>query len=1032
MMKKLFLIKTVSIALLLLTNFIPAQLVLTVTPTSESCTSNGSLSWTISGQTSGSVISYNIYKSPNFTTPIASTTLTNLTGLMAGTYRVTALETIGSVTTQTSKDAIITNTIKNLVYTNTIVHEVCGNDGKITVNVTQGTPVTYELLTGPVIKSPQVSNVFTGLPQGIYTVRVTDACGNAVSQSVTINKYTSNFKIDPPTIQPVFLDCSTIKVFHPISTINPNDVLYFPLQYKFIVHPPDGSSDIVLNYSYTYGSGGMQVHPAQVNAATGGFQFDIPYWEGQPYTYDLEITDSCGKVFTKNNTINITRRVELYSRDATCSQKYLNVEAYYFTSPVTMELTSYPSTYSGATTISVSSTSYSFKGDFGSATIPIPPGIYTVKVTDGCGNTMSKTITITNNIVAPSFYSYVGCGTGNASFYWYGPTAAKYVFAEITTAPAGFPYALPYNVTSKISTNQNYVVIEDMPAGSYTIRLVDDCGIARINTRTVTGYSPGSYTNTSISKLCGSFNVFMSNTGNNGSSVEFWLQKLNEITGQWGHPNTGVAYVSGQPATANSIRLTNNTLNGSYPYSGTFRIITAYRTAKAGLDSYDTKWCIEVNKEFNINYALALGNIYSYSCANGNYDVILEGADGVQPITYSITQKDGLPFVVNNGSSNTFTNLAPGTYNFRIEDNCGNILNKLVDIAEAGGLKIGYNNLCEGQNGSLFVSNVPGLVFSWWKDGNPSTILSTTSSLNFTPFTSATNAGIYHLDISSSTSTCISDHLTFTIPTNTSLPNAGADQSIYICKSINTINLDDHIPTGADTYGTWVETSASGQLNGSLWSPSASPAGTYTFNYVVNGLCSGQDTSTLTVNSANSNISLVKYSYKCSNDQLTYVLTVEVSGTAPYSISNATLTGTWSGNIWTSDAIPITQNFNLDVKDAYACNTINISGIPSCACYKNPLKTGSNLKTDMGITALGRAGADNGKWPMVRNGGWIAMEAKTKGFVINRLPFVSGLPVGIDASKFVEGMMVYDTTNNCLKIYNGTVWSCYTKQSCPD
>ena len=69
---------------------------------------------------------------------------------------------------------------------------------------------------------------------------------------------------------------------------------------------------------------------------------------------------------------------------------------------------------------------------------------------------------------------------------------------------------------------------------------------------------------------------------------------------------------------------------------------------------------------------------------------------------------------------------------------------------------------------------------------------------------------------------------------------------------------------------------------------------------------------------------------------------------------------------------------------------------------------------------------------MERNGGWIAMEAKTKGFVVNRVAFVSGLPVGIDASKFVEGMMVYDTTNNCLKIYNGTVWSCYTKQSCPD
>ena len=1028
MMKKLFLLKTVSIVLLLLTNFISAQLVLTVTPTSESCTSNGSLSWTISGQTTGSVVSYKIYKSPNFTTPIVSTSAMNLNGLVAGTYRVTALETVGSVTTQTSKDAIITNTIKNLVFTSTIVHEVCGNDGKITVNVTQGTPVTSELLSGPIIRPPQSGNVFTGLPAGVYTVRVVDACGNAVSQSVTINKFTSNFTIDPPSIQPVLVDCSTIKVFHTITTVNPNDVLYFPLQYKFTVHPPGGGPDIILNYSYSYGSGGIYVHPAQVTAATGGFQFNLPYWEDQPYSYDLQITDPCGKVFTRNNNlININQRVDLYQRDATCSQKYLNVDAIQFTSPVTIELIAFPAGYTGVTTQSVSSTTYSFKGDFGSPTVPIPTGNYTVKVSDGCGNTLTKTITIANTITPPSFYSYPGCGTGNASFYWYAPSSVIYTSAKITAAPVNFPYALPYDVTSKISPNKNYIILEDLPAGKYTIELIDNCGIIRTNTITNAGYNPGNYSNTSVTKLCGSFNVFMSNTGNNVTGVTYWLQKFNTTTGQWGHPNTGVAYISGQPGSTNSI-----SMNGSFPYAGKFRIITAYRTATMGTISYDMKWCIEVNKEFTINYVLALGNIYSYSCTNGNYDVILEGADGVQPITYSITQKDGVPFVVNNGNSNIFTNLAPGTYNFRIQDACGNILNKLVDITEAGGLKIGYNNLCEGQNGSLFVSNIPGLIFSWWKDGAPSTILSTTSSLNFAPFTSATNAGTYHLDISSSRSTCISDHLTFTIPTNTSVPNAGADQSIYICKSVNTINLDDYIPTGAGNYGSWVETSTSGQLNGNLWSPSASPAGTYTFNYIVNGLCSGQDTSTLTINTSSANINLVKYSYKCSNDQLTYVLTIEVAGTAPYSIINTTLTGTWSGNIWTSDAIPITQNFNLDVKDAYACNTISISGIPSCACYKNPLKTGSNIKTDMGITALGRAGADNGNWPMVRNGGWIAMEAKTKGFVVNRVAFVSGLPVGIDASKFVEGMMVYDTTNNCLKIYNGTVWSCYTKQSCPD
>ena len=39
-----------------------------------------------------------------------------------------------------------------------------------------------------------------------------------------------------------------------------------------------------------------------------------------------------------------------------------------------------------------------------------------------------------------------------------------------------------------------------------------------------------------------------------------------------------------------------------------------------------------------------------------------------------------------------------------------------------------------------------------------------------------------------------------------------------------------------------------------------------------------------------------------------------------------------------------------------------------------------HLDTNHGITALGRAGADNNNWPMVRKGAWTVLEAKTKGF----------------------------------------------------
>lgn len=120
-------------------------------------------------------------------------------------------------------------------------------------------------------------------------------------------------------------------------------------------------------------------------------------------------------------------------------------------------------------------------------------------------------------------------------------------------------------------------------------------------------------------------------------------------------------------------------------------------------------------------------------------------------------------------------------------------------------------------------------------------------------------------------------------------------------------------------------------------------------------------------------------------------------------------------------------------------NTIN-----SCKCYKAPSTDGNNYPTQHGITAFNRAGTDNQNWPMVRQSGWTALEASTKGFVINRMPVsTSGGNIGepVDGSNNavitspIAGMMFYDTTNDCLKInVDGTRsgWKCFNNQSCPD
>ena len=107
-------------------------------------------------------------------------------------------------------------------------------------------------------------------------------------------------------------------------------------------------------------------------------------------------------------------------------------------------------------------------------------------------------------------------------------------------------------------------------------------------------------------------------------------------------------------------------------------------------------------------------------------------------------------------------------------------------------------------------------------------------------------------------------------------------------------------------------------------------------------------------------------------------------------------------------------------------------------CYKPGITAGTALDTKVGITALSRAGLNSDNWPMVRKGGWLALESKTKGFVPNRVAFSGANPVGIAPANFVEGMMVYDTTNKCMKMYtsqdNGVTfgWYCITTPTCPD
>ena len=110
---------------------------------------------------------------------------------------------------------------------------------------------------------------------------------------------------------------------------------------------------------------------------------------------------------------------------------------------------------------------------------------------------------------------------------------------------------------------------------------------------------------------------------------------------------------------------------------------------------------------------------------------------------------------------------------------------------------------------------------------------------------------------------------------------------------------------------------------------------------------------------------------------------------------------------------------------AYSTNSLSLY------CLENAMTSGTTSDTKMGITSLARAGSETGSdnWPMVRKGGYIALESNKKPFVISRVS-TAGLA---NITNPVEGMMVYDTTENCLKVYvNAAIgWNCFNKKTCP-
>lgn len=112
------------------------------------------------------------------------------------------------------------------------------------------------------------------------------------------------------------------------------------------------------------------------------------------------------------------------------------------------------------------------------------------------------------------------------------------------------------------------------------------------------------------------------------------------------------------------------------------------------------------------------------------------------------------------------------------------------------------------------------------------------------------------------------------------------------------------------------------------------------------------------------------------------------------------------------------QIYNLKI-DASSPTTAdgNLICIDGTCVKPGSFETGG-LPTNVGISTLENK---SGNWPQSIPNGFLTIESKNKGFVITR---IANANLITDPK---EGMLIYDTTVNCVKLYKDSGWKCLVK-----
>lgn len=493
-----------------------------------------------------------------------------------------------------------------------------------------------------------------------YDLTVTDSCGNTFVLNNNVVDLT--FQV---SLNKMIAKCGgyylTMEAF-----------TYFPNLQVTFTDAPAGFNPVAFNPQ----------HPtfSAVPVDYGNYNNAVPFGH-----YAISVTDGCGHTATADVTLTDEPAHPQHSAQpwAGCQS---NISDVTITIPpfliVAATITAAPAAYGPVpddVTDQISSTGkLELQG--------LITGSYTVNLTDDCGNIYVYNFFVQD--VSTSLSSAVRpvCETGKGSVWLSGGGSTMLTAVQMTAAPSGFGPAMPYNVSSFIGSDGSFSMTDLIP-GAYTFTALNNCGISNTVTVQVLGYQVTSNDFT-LFPHCGSFDFLLSHVSNSVINV-FWLQQFNPLTNTWGNPVDGTPYPNGtNPNALNSFPIQNNTTMFNLTFLGKFRIIKSFQ----GFDNGNiaaSRICVEVIHEFEFDGRIQFTGIEKTNCDGNHIDVKLF-AIGAPPLTYSIIEKNGQPFFVNNGSNNIFLNLDPAVYTFRVGQSCGDFRNFIADIAQLPSLTIAH------------------------------------------------------------------------------------------------------------------------------------------------------------------------------------------------------------------------------------------------------------------------------------------------------------------------------------------------------